>query len=115
MTEKDFLESIKELAILRKQQAGGKKPVIWRSATYRELYKIQSGMAADALWLIRKKVDVKKSSAEGKWEDDSVSVEIAKTFFHLYLEKYKDRIELLEMRINLEKDGGLLYKTSLYD
>ena len=77
MTEKDFLESIKELAILRKQQAGGKKPVIWKSATYRELYKIQSGMAADALWLVRKKVD---------------------------LEKYKDRIELLEMRINLEKD-----------
>ena len=32
-----------------------------------------------------------------------------------FAEKYKDRIELLEMRINLEKDGGLLYKTSLYD
>ena len=103
MTQKDFLESIKELAILRKQQAGRKKPVTWKSATYRELYKIQSGMAADALWLVRKKVDIKKSNAEGKWEDDAVSVEIAKTFFHLFLEKYKS-LDGLEELIRLAKE-----------
>lgn len=32
---------------------------------------------------------------------DEVSVEIAKTFFHLYLEKYKDRIKVLEEYIKL--------------
>ncbi|MBR1721881.1 MAG: hypothetical protein IJ727_05275 [Treponema sp.] len=89
MTEIDFLQSIKNLAVLFKRQADGKQPVTWKSATHRALYKIQSGMAADALWLSRKKVDLEESGAEGEWEDDAVSVEIAKTFLRLYDEKYQ--------------------------
>lgn len=102
MTESDFLESIKNLATFYKQKDSGKdsdkdsdkdngkKPISWKSATYRALYSIEGGMAADALWMSCKKVDVKNSNLEGKWENDQVSVEIAKTFFHLYLEKYKN-------------------------
>ena len=112
MDESDFLESIKKLATYYKENDKGKNPLSWKDATYRVLYSIESGMVADALWLSRKKVDIKKSTADGEWEDDQVSVEIAKIFFRLYLEKYKN-LEELEKLIKLkfdESEGNLWQK-----
>ena len=90
MTESDFLESIKNLSETYKRKNVGKNSLSWAKYTYRALYSINSGMAADSLWMSRKKVDIKKSSVDGEWKDDHVSVEISKTFFRLYLEKYKN-------------------------